>query len=1565
MNTAIKVSEALEWAHPLVSDWFLEKFGSATEPQVQGWPHILAGRTTLISAPTGSGKTLAAFMACIDRLVRQAVTNRLPDETSVIYVSPLKALSNDIQKNLDGPLSEIKALAEERGVTMQDIRTAVRTGDTLMKDRQAMLRRHPHILVTTPESLYILLTAEKSRKMLSTVETIIVDEIHAVADDKRGAHLSLSLERLSKLAVKSPIRIGLSATQNPIELVAEFLTGVQIGVGYAGDSDGGSSGGTANRVSVVGGDGDRKPVVVNVGHRRTMDIAIELPAQPLTPVASQELSTENFDRLAQLVQQHRSTLVFVNTRKQAERVAMHLGARLGDDAVSCHHGSLSRQMRLAAEERLKNGDIQVLVATASLELGIDIGFVDLVCQVNTVKSIATALQRIGRSGHWRGAIPKGRLFPYTRDELMETAALVRAIKHGALDKLEIPECPIDILAQQIVAMAAVEELDEEQLFDDVRRAYPYRNLTREKFTQVIVMLADGISARRGRYGAYLLRDQVNGKIKARRGAKLAAITSGGAIPESALYAVIEEPEGLAMGTLDEHFAIDSHRGDVFLLGSTSWRIRRIDNVGGKVFVENAHGAPPSVPFWFGEAPARTDELSRHVSELRAKIDELTKNVGLDFGAHSTHTSEIQQAVDWIKDECGLNDSGAEQLIEYIVQGRAILGAVPTTKQIIAERFFDEGGGMQLILHAPFGGRINRAWGLALRKKFCRSFNFELQAAATEDGLSIALAEQHSFPLGDVFYYLTNETVRHTLEQASLASPIFATRWRWDANRSLALLRFMGGKKVPPYLQRLRSDDLLAAVFPGAAACQDNNPGDIEIPEHPLIEEVMKDVLNEAMDLDGLEQILRGIKSGEITCLAVDTPTPSQFAAEIINANVYAYLDDAGIEERRTRAVQMRRVLPGSTTGELGQLDPKAIARVVEQAWPDIQNSDELHDLLLTTIAIPETSNVLHQEPEAQWQDFMSHLQSVKRATKMRIKDQTFWVCAERIALTKLIWPDASFEDELPLIAGSTEERSLAVLAAVRGWMSITGPSLVSDIAEFLKIENRDIEIAFVTLESEGGLLRGQFTTRIQLSNIVTGVASLPISDYEWCERRLLARIHTMTLATLRKGVEPVTAGAYVRWLSAWQHLAPGSQLAGEKGLLEILRQLQGFEIPANAWESQVLSKRVKNYTSEMLDNLCMKGSVGWGRLSMHPALELTNDSSPRSEGALKSTFLKHADETNATTNDVADVLFEGEKTIPIARALEHKKAGKESGTKAGKELGKAEKDLGESGKAGKESGKAGKESGKAGKESELPLETHTPADVIELNPGVIKRVVPTSVAPIAFYIRDDADWMTVLPKSPANVDLSGLSDMARAVEEFMRKRGASFFADIVRGTDLPKTKVELALWELVTAGLVSADGFDNLRSLIDPKRRGVTRPGKPGRFKDNSYGRWTLLHAEHSVEKSKGLESMCKILLARYGVVFRNVVQRETNLPPWRELLAVFRSMEDRGEVRGGRFISGFIGEQFALHEAVDSLRASRDKQASEVTFSASAADPMNLIGTVLPGDRVAASAFKLIDIPC
>ncbi len=693
------------------------------------------------------------------------------------------------------------------------------------------------------------------------------------------------------------MRIGLSATQKPIELVAHFLTG-------AGRPD---------------------PAIVNIGHQRQMDLAVEVPASELGAVASNEMWDEIYDRISELVQQHRSTLVFVNTRRMAERVAHHLGEILGEEAVAAHHGSLARKLRLAAEKKLKNGEVRVLVATASLELGIDIGFVDLVCQLGSPRSIAVLLQRIGRSGHWRGAVPKGRIFATTRDELLECAALVRSIRQGELDRIMIPEAPLDVLAQQIVAACAAEEWKEDELFALVRRAYPYRDLPREEFEAILVMLSDGIAARRGRYGAYLYRDRVNGRLRARRGARIAAITSGGAIPDNALYTVVAEPEGIVVGTVDEDFAVESMKGEIMLLGNTSWRIRRIE-ASGRMLVEDAHGAPPGIPFWRGEAPGRTAELSEQVAELRARISELARDLRPGFLDRTS--PEMAAAVEWLGNECGLDEAGAEQAVQYVVEGRAVLGEVPTQQTIIAERFFDEGGGMQLIIHAPFGARINKAWGLALRKRFCRSFNFELQAAATDNGLNIALAEQHSFPLADVFHFLQPESVQAVLEQAVLtASPIFATRWRWDAERALALLRFDHGKKVPPQIQRMRSDDLLASVFPDVAACQENIEGDIQIPDHPLVREVMKDVLTEAMDLDGLKQVLRGISSGGIRCLAVDTPVPSAFSHEILNANPYAYLDDAPLEERRARAVEMRRTLPESVLNEVGALDPEAIAEV--------------------------------------------------------------------------------------------------------------------------------------------------------------------------------------------------------------------------------------------------------------------------------------------------------------------------------------------------------------------------------------------------------------------------------------------------------------------------------------------------------------------------------------------------------------------------------------------------------------------------------------------------------------
>jgi ATP-dependent helicase Lhr and Lhr-like helicase len=1417
----------LEWAHPLVRDWFVAKFGTATEPQEQGWPHILAGETTLICAPTGSGKTFAAFLACIDRLVRKAIAGNLEDKTEVLYVSPLKALGNDIQKNLDTPLGEILLLARERGFLMPEIRTAVRTGDTLAHERRAMQKRPPHILVTTPESLYILLTAEKNREILRTVKTVIVDEIHAIADDKRGAHLSLSLERLDALTGQRSTRIGLSATQKPIQLIAEFLSG----------------------------SGQPNPSIVQISQRRHLDLSVEVPASELGPVASNEMWEEIYKRIADLVLEHRSTLIFVNTRRLSERVGHHLAAILGQDVVASHHGSLSRQRRLAVEGKLKAGEIRALVATASLELGIDIGTVDLVCQIGSPRSIAVALQRVGRAGHWRGAVPKGRLFATTRDELLECAALVRSIRLGELDRILIPECPLDILAQQIVASCAAEDWQEDDLYALVRRAYPYRNLARKDFDEIIEMLSNGIAARRGRYGAYLHRDQVNHRLHGRRGSRLAAITSGGAIPDNALYTVIAEPEHVTVGTVDEDFAVESLRGDIILLGNTSWRIRRVQS--GSVSVEDAKGAPPTIPFWLGEAPSRTTELSEQISEVREKISSLTEGISPGFVRGTLPQADV--AVDWLKQECGLDRAGAEQAVEYIVTGRAVLRAVPTQHTVIAERFFDESGGMQLVIHAPFGGRINKAWGLALRKRFCRSFNFELQAAATDNGLNISLSDQHSFPLADVFHFLQSASVEHLLEQAVLTSPIFTTRWRWVAGRALALLRFMGGKKVPPQIQRMRSDDLLAAVFPEALACQENISGEISIPDHPLARETMKDALTEAMDVDGLKTVLDAMAAGRIRCLAVETPVPSQFSHEILNANPYAYLDDAPLEERRARAVEMRRMLPEAVLSEIGRLDPAAIAEVREEAWPDVRDADELHDALQTLIAVPQSadSSVDAHDSELRsrtseleafarksmpsWTEYFEQLIAARRASRAFVDDRTYWVAAEKATTFTALFPAAHFDSLLPDLGVEPLSPEDARFACITGWMAHAGPVTPAAFGDFLGIVTADVDKTLLRLEASGSILRGRFTDS-------------PGEETEWCDRRLLARIHRLTLGTLRSQIQPATAAQFMSWLLRWQHVAPSTQVLGERGTLEILQQLQGFEAPANAWERQILGRRIADYDPKALDRLCLTGAVGWGRLSPHPAT------------------------------------FEDQNSIN-------------------------------------------------------------------------RRVIPTSVAPIAFFVREDSDWM--IPQHPddgtayaATHEPRGLSPGARDALNYLRQRGASFFADLVRGTGKLKAEMETALWELVTAGMITADGFDNMRALIDPKRRAGQGRGSTARPR-HSVGRWSLLYAHEAADRARIAEATCWMLLKRYGVVFREVVARETIVPRWRELLIAFRRLEDRGEVRGGRFVSGFMGEQFALPVAVESLRSMRKNEAQGETVTISAADPLNLVGILLPGERVSAVSGK------
>ncbi|HVM97002.1 MAG TPA: DEAD/DEAH box helicase, partial [Candidatus Acidoferrales bacterium] len=1173
--------------HPLVDGWFRQRFGEPTAPQAAGWRHIAGGRDTLIAAPTGSGKTLAAFLWAINCLVERASAAQLTDSTSVVYVSPLKALANDIQKNLQQPLAEIRELARQEGTPLPEIRVFVRSGDTPAHERQAMVKRPPHILITTPESLYILLTAERSRRMLAQAETVIVDEIHAVAADKRGMHLTLSLERLDALAKQRLQRIGLSATQKPIEEIARLLVGT-------------------DRL-ILGGAPDC--AIVDTGHQRTLDLSVEVTDHELGPIATHELHADIFDRIVGHTKTHRTTIVFVNTRRLVERVAHQLAERLGKDKVAAHHGSMSRYARLAAEEGLKSGAIPVVVATASLELGIDVGHVDLVCHLGAPRAIATFLQRVGRSGHWLGAVPKGILFPTTRDDLLQCAAVVRAIRHGMLDRIIVPENALDILAQQIVATVAGMEISEKDLWDLVRRSFQFRNLRRDDFEAVLEMLCEGVSTRRGRRSAHLHRDRVHGMLRPRRGARMTAILNGGAIPDTADYDVIEDPTQTFVGRVNEDFAIESMAGDIFLLGNRSWRIRRVES--GKVRVEDAQGLPPTIPFWLGEAPARTPELSAAIGEIRQKVAELRH--------------DLPTVTNWLMEECGVDLSAAQQIIAYVAETHAALGAVPTPQTVIAERFFDEGGGMQLVVHAPFGGRINRAWGLALRKRFCRTFDFELQAAATDDGIVLSLGEQHSFPIDNVFNMVSLHSLRDDLLQAALAAPMFGTRWRWNVTRALALQRNSGGKKVPLQLQRMRAEDLLAAVFPAQLACGDNHPGGpVEPPDHPLVNETVANCLHEVMDLDGLRVVLEAIEGGSIRTVAVETVAPSPMSHEILNANPYAFLDDAPLEERRARAVSLRRVDP-DLAGGVGALDQTAIDEVRRQSWPDIRDSDELHDFLLSVGVLPKaqvTGQIATTEDRQQtagdrvpesvrseasildslstavacWSSLADQLASQRRVTVATWDGRCSLVAAERVDLLRRAVSNVAFDPPpAPVTQRLAVDEETAIRSIVQGWMDCLGPVTVPALATFLGLPENKIEVAMYHLESDGVVLQGRFTPTGEVPPTAHKPSSQPI---EWCERRLLARIHRLTLNRLRREIEAVSAADYIRFLLRWQHVQPGTQLHGRDGVLQVVTQLQGVELPAPAWERDVLPSRINQYESADLDQVCLSGEVAWGRLRL-------------------------------------------------------------------------------------------------------------------------------------------------------------------------------------------------------------------------------------------------------------------------------------------------------------------------------------------------------------------------------
>jgi ATP-dependent helicase Lhr and Lhr-like helicase len=1367
--------------HPAVAEWFDRSFAAPTAAQVEAWPAIQRGQHTLIAAPTGSGKTLAAFLAAIDALVRQGLDRGLADETQIVYVSPLKALSNDIQRNLEAPLAGIREALRRQGLPEVEIRTWVRTGDTAPGERERMRRSPPHIVVTTPESLYILLGSESGRKMLATTRTVIVDEIHAVAPNKRGSHLAISLERLATMCGSHLLRIGLSATQKPIEAVARFL------VGPTGECQ-----------------------IIDTGHRRARDLALEVPASPLEAVMSGEVWQQVYDRLTELIEAHRTTLIFVNTRRLAERVTRQLSERLGAEHVTAHHGSLAREQRFDAEQRLKRGALKALVATASLELGIDIGEVDLVCQLGSPRSIASFLQRVGRSGHAVAGTPKGRLFPLSRDELVECAALIDSVRRGELDRLMIPEQPLDVLAQHIVAETAAQEWNEDELYALVRRAWPYRSLPREDFSAVVAMLAEGFSTRRGRRGALIHHDAVNHKLRGRRGARLTALTSGGTIPDNADYQVLLEPENQIIGTVNEDFAVESMVGDVFQLGNAAYRVRRVER--GTMRVEDAEGAAPNIPFWLGEAPGRSDELSQSVSRLRQDL--------------VARLPAAEGILPWLVDEIGIARPAAEQIVDYLVSGHAALGVLPTRDTLVIERFFDEIGGMQLVIHSPYGSRLNRAWGLALRKRFCRKFNFELQAAATEDNIVLSLTRAHSFDLAEVPRYLNSASITQIVTEALLDSPMFITRWRWVAGVSLALPRFRGGKKVPPQLARMAAEDLLSAVFPDQVACAENLAGAREIPDHPLVRQTIGDCLGEAMDTDGLERLLKALETGEIRVVTRDLTEPSPLALEVLSAKPYAYLDDAPLEERRTQAVMSRRWLAPEEAGDIGRLDPEAIARVRSEAWPDPANADELHDALVWLGFLSDEE--ARREPA--WKAWFTDLAREKRVAQLSASGAPLWIAAERLPQFQAVWPHASLDPQISapeVYAERTWASDGALIEVLRGRLEGLGPVTEAALAEPLELNQSEISAALAALETEGFAMRGRFTP------------GAPVD--EWCERRLLARIHRYTVGRLRAEIQPVAARDFLRFLLGWQRVTPETRMEGPDALEVLVRQLEGFEAPAGAWETEILPARLDGYEPSWLDDQCLAGRIAWTRMKPR---------SPRPNG---------------------------------------------------------------------------------GERSASPVRT----------------------TPITLLARRHAALWASLSSTE---DPAAPSSRAQAVADFIRQDGASFFDEIVEGTGLLRPQVEEALAELVALGIVTSDSFGGLRALLRKPDSGRRR--RAAMFTMESAGRWALARRAPPRDDARpeAVEHFARTLLLRYGVVFWRLLEREAPwLPPWRDLLRVYRRLEARGEIRGGRFVAGFSGEQFALPDAVGMLREMRRKPEAGIWVSLSGADPLNLAGILTPGPKLAA----------
>ena len=1556
--------------HPAVRMWFEGKFPlGPTPPQEQAWGHIAARRNTLVAAPTGSGKTLAALLIAIDNLYKaHASGENVEQQTQVVYVSPLKALATDISENLQRPLREIAECARKLGFEPPDLTVFVRSGDTPQSERAAALKKPPTFVITTPESFYLLLTAEKSREMLRTAKTVIVDEIHAVARDKRGSHLALSLERLEHICDAPPTRIGLSATQRPLEVIARLLVGV-----------------------------NRPCEIVDIGHQRNLDIALHFPDTEPEAVASHEQTAEVLAHIAELVKQHRTTLVFVNTRRMAERIAHQLGELLGEGEVAAHHGSLSKDRRLRVETRLRAGDLKALVATASLELGIDIGPVELVCQLGSPRSIAVFLQRVGRSNHSRYGTPKGRLFPFTRDELVECAALMRAVREGRLDAVEPPIAPEDILVQQLVAEAAAENWQTDELYRLVRQAAPYSELAREDFDEALGFACEGVACGYGQKGSYLRWDKINNEVSARRAARLAAITSGGAIPDVADYRVVLDPDDTFIGTVHEDWAVESMAGDIFLLGTHSWRIRRVER--GIVRVVDAEGAPPTLPFWLGEAPGRTAELSEEVGALREVVEQHLQRKHLLVDSDSSrqinglgqtnedteHSSEepdtaelsapssrldakqLLHAVTDLEAQCGIPSEAAAFIVNYLAASRKLLGTLPSHRRIVVERFFDETGGMQLVVHNPRGSRVNRGFGLALRKRFCRTFDFELQAAANDDAIVLSLGPQHSFPLEEIARYVTSSTAEEVLEQAVLPTPIFSTRWRWNLNRALTVLRFKGGKRNPPQIQRMEADDVMAAVFPSLTACQDNAAGpNIEIPDHLLVRQTVSDALREALDIDRLKGLLREIEEGSVEMHFIDTPEPSPLSHEVLNGKPFTFLDDAPLEERRTQAVAMRRGLDPSLIAEP---EATAIERVREEVAPAPRDADELHDVLSWLVAMPARE---------EWREWFSELAERSRAAAIFVKreigdnaifgtaeDETkpagnsqnetkaieLWHAAEMQGEVAALWPQAqadtnasNLEDPLehskaalwpngqadtsrtpaeqpsnlqadpakaaPVLAGEgicgeqlphlPIDPAEAAVKLLRGHLDITGPITATELAAATALPLSTVRTALTELETQGYVLQGNWEP--------TAIATATTDP---------SSTHTDRAENANRPPFPASQNL----------ITTETQWCSRRLLLRI---------------HHYSKKKRRSQTEPVTAQDFMRFLLRWQHVA--PGCQV------RGTAGLRRVIEQLQGWELPAASWEEDVLARRVASYTPGRLDELCMSGEVvwgrfSPSSSGRSSnGRASGSRTSSNRSGSSRASSG----------------------------------PSRATPITLAMREDTDWLLAAIRGEETPELPEAGATAEILEA-LEAKGARFLAELAADTGRLPTDVENGLGDGIARGLLTADSFGALRSLLNRTRTNQHfkqyRPPIPNQMSRSSRrrrragtprvsGRWALLPPpEAEGDPDELAELFAEQLLARWGVVFRDVFVLENSAIPWRDVLWALRRLEARGIVRGGRFVSGFTGEQFALPEAVADLRFVRRLPRNGQQITLNATDPLNLTGPILGTPRIPAVRTRQITL--